>query len=122
MSNREMLSEILNDEFFFNTVPLTVVSITREKGVVTPVAASPVNIDAIVQNTSSKDLQNAGLGIYSDKENKSLFTAVLMDFSKSNFITHDGKTYKVVNQNPWKSYGFYKYIMTQYNGDMLNDN
>ena len=69
MSNREMLTEILNDEFFFSSVPLIVVSITRDKGVVTPVAADPVNIDVIIQVTSSKDLINAGLGIYSDKEN-----------------------------------------------------
>ena len=122
MSNREMLTEILNDEFFFSLVPLTVVSITREKGVVTPVAASPVNIDAIIQVISSKDLINLGLGIYSDKENYSLFTAIVMDFSKSNFITFYGKTYKIINSNPWRSNGFCKYIMTQYNGDMLNDN
>lgn len=122
MSNREMLTEILNDEFFFSSVPLTVVSITRNKGVVTPVAASPVNIDAIIQNITSKDLINLGLGIYSDKENFSLFTAVVMDFSKSNFITFYGKTYKIINNSPWRSNGFCKYIMTQYNGDMLNDN
>lgn len=122
MSNREMLTEILNDEFFFSSVPLTVVSITREKGVVTPVADSPINIDAIIQVTSSKDLINAGLGIYSDKENYSLFTATVMDFSKSNFITYNGKTYKVVNNNPWRSNGFCKYIITEYNEDYLNDN
>ncbi len=117
-----MLTEILNDEFFFSSVLLTVVSITRNKGVVTPVAASPINIDAIIQNITSKDLINLGLGIYSDKENFSLFTAVVMDFSKSNFITYYGKTYKIINNSPWRSNGFCKYIMTQYNGDMLNDN
>lgn len=122
MSNREMLTEIINDEFFFSSIPLTVVSITREKGVVTPVAASPVNISVIIQNTSSKDLINAGLGIYSDKENYSLFTATVMDLSKSNFISYNGKNYKIINNNPWRSNGFCKYIATQYNGDYLNDN
>jgi len=122
MSNREMLAEILEDEFFYDSVPLTVVSITRDKGVVTPVAASPVNIDAVVQNVSSKDLINFGLGIYSDKESLSLFTAVIIDFSKSNYISYNGKNYKIVNQNPWQGHGFYKYIMTQYNEDFLNDN
>lgn len=122
MSNREMLTEILGDEFFYNSVPLTVVSVTRDKGVVTPVAASPVNISVIIQNTTSKDLVNAGLGIYSDKENYSIFTDTVIDLSQSNYITYQGKVYKIVNNNPWRSYGFLKYIMTQYNGDYLNDN
>lgn len=117
-----MLAEILNDEFFYDSLPLTVVSIMREKGVVTPVISLPVNIDVIVQNVSSKDLIDLGLGIYSDKENYSLFTAVVVDLSKSNFISYNGKNYKIINQSPWRGHRFLKYIMTQYNGDMINDN
>lgn len=122
MSNKEMLDEILNDEFFHSSILLTVKTVDYVEGVVSTVSATPVSIDAIVQNVTAKTLENLGLGVYTDKENFSLFTATEIDLSKSNYITYQSKNYKIVALMPWRGYGFRKYIMTQYNGDVLNDN
>lgn len=123
MSNKNLLFEIITDEFFFTQIPLTVVTITRNKGNVTPVIAPPVNIDVIIQSVDSKDLINLGLGIYADKENFSIFTSVVLDMlNASNFVDYYGKRYKVIKRAPWQDHGFIEYVVTQYNEDHLAGN
>lgn len=122
MSNKEMLEEILSDEFFYNSIALTVKTTVYLEGIVTPTLAPPVNIDAIVQVVSPKLLISLGLGSLTDQENFSIFTDTEIDFAKSNYIAYEGKNYKIIKALPWRGYGFRKYIMTQFNGDFLNDN
>lgn len=123
MSNREMLSEIINDEFFYNSVPLVVVTVSRDRGNVVINESPTVNIDVIIQNIENKDLINLGLGIYSDRENFSIFTDIVLDMvNASNFITYMGKKYKVIKRAPAQTYGFIEYVITQYNEEHLAGN
>lgn len=120
--SKDMLQEFLADGFFKETISHSTEAVTYVKG--RAVAGAPVvtPIDAIVQVVNGKELIDMGLGQYTDKENYSIFMATEIDESKNNYITYQGKTYKIIDMAPWRSYGFRKYIMTQYNEDNLNDN
>lgn len=123
MSNREMLQEFLSDEFFQRTISLVTKAITYVKG--SAVIGTPVTIQIDVitpQVVKERELINLGLGEYTDNENYSFFSDVEIDQTKNNYITFEGKTYKIIKTLPWRSYGFRKYIMSQYNEDNLNDN
>ncbi len=117
-----MLSEFVSDAFFSGTISLITRSVSYLKG--RAVTGNPVTtqIQAIVQSVDAKLLIDQGLGDYTDKESFSVFTSIEIDQTKNNYISFQGKTYKVIKMFPWRSYGFRKYIISQYNEDTLNDN
>lgn len=122
MSNREMLSEFINDEFFNQTITLITRTVTRSRGRVIPNADAETPIDGVIQTVTAKTLIDLGLGQYTDQQAFSLHTQTPIDQSENNFIRFEGKLYKIRKTSPWNAYGFNKYILFQYNEEGLNDN
>tara|TARA_R110000868_G_scaffold220188_1_gene471291 strand:- start:1321 stop:1686 length:366 start_codon:yes stop_codon:yes gene_type:complete len=120
--SKEMLREIIDDNFFQDSIIWAVIPIIRSKGTVTDGTPIVKNLKAIVQNINASELENLGLGIYTDKDNLSIFINQDIDFALNNFATYEGKTYKFVKAMPWRGYGFRNYIITQYQSAVLNDN
>jgi hypothetical protein len=108
--SKEMLREIIDDNFFQDSIIWAVIPIIVK------------NLKAIVQNINASELENLGLGIYTDKDNLSIFINQDIDFALNNFATYEGKTYKFIKAMPWRGYGFRNYIITQYQSVVLNDN
>lgn len=122
MSNREMLQEFLNDEFFKEIISLVTRSVSYVKGAAVTGGPVTTSIEAIVQVIKDKELINLGLGQYTDNENYSVITETEIDQTQNNYILFQGKTYKIVKMLSWRSYGFRKYVISQYNETNLNDN
>ena len=122
MSNREMLEEFINDEFFGSSLVLSSKTVTYLQGREVVGASVDATITGVIQPVSAKELINLGLGKFTDKLNFSLHTATEIEQSENNFITFKGKTYRIISTLPWTDYGFNNYIISQYNEDTLNDN
>jgi hypothetical protein len=122
MSNREMLSEFIGDEFFNQTITLITRTVTRFQGRAVPDADVETPIDGVIQSVTAKTLINLGLGQYTDHQAFSLHTQTPIDQSENNFVRYEGKLYKIQKTSPWNAYGFNKYVLFQYNEEELNDN
>jgi hypothetical protein len=136
MSNDDLLSEFLDDSYFKSTLTLVTKTTIIVKGRVEETGEIETEIDGIIQNIASQDLINQGLGQYAnsqhlinqglgqftDKLCYSLFIKLVVDKSKNNFIRFENKLFKIEKVYPWNNYGFNKYIICQYNDEVLNDN
>jgi hypothetical protein len=121
MSNKDLLSEFLDDDYFKQTVTLITKITTRVGGRVEATGTNDSPIDGIIQSVKEKDLVNAGLGQYTSNQAYSFFTKTIIDQSLNNLIRFEGKLFKLRKVSAWNRYGFNKYIIYQYNDEVLND-
>lgn len=122
MSNKDLLSEFIDDDYFNQSVVLITRNIIRVKGRVETTGTNGTPIDGIVQSVKEKDLVNAGLGQYTSNQAYSLHTQTIIDQSLNNLIRFENRLFKIKKVSAWNSYGFNKYIIYQYNDEVLNDN
>ena len=118
----DLLSEFLDDAYFKQTITLITKIVTRIKGRTEVTGTNETSIDGIVQNVKEKDLINAGLGQFTANNAYSLFTQTTIDQSLNNLIRYEDKLFKIKKTGAWNNYGFNKYIIYQYNDEVLNDN
>ena len=121
MSNKDLLSEFLDDDYFKETVTLITKITTRVGGRVETTGTNDTPIDGIIQSVREKDLVNAGLGQYTSNQAYSFFTKTIIDQSLNNLISFESKLFKLRKVSAWNNYGFNKYIIYQYNDEVLND-
>lgn len=121
MSNNDLLTEFLEDDYFKQTVTLITKIVTRVKGRTEVTGTNESPIDGIVQSVKAKDLENAGLGQFTANEAYSLHTQTIIDQSLNNLVRFENKLFKIKKVSAWNSYGFNKYIIYQYNDQVLND-
>jgi len=122
MSNRDLLSEFLDDDYFKQTVTLITKIVTRVGGRTEATGSNENPIDGIIQTVKEKDLINAGLGQFTNNQAYSFFTKTIIDQSLNNLIRFENKLFKIRKVSAWNSYGFNKYIIYQYNDEVINDN
>ena len=122
MSNDDLLSEFLNDSYFKSTLTLITKTTIRVKGRFEETGEIETEIDGIIQNITAQELIKEGLGEFTDKLCYSLFIKLVVDKSRNNFIRFENKLFKIEKTYPWNNYGFNKYIICQYNDEVLNDN
>jgi len=121
MSNKDLLSEFLDDDYFNQTVELITRTVVRIKGRTETTGTNETPIDGIVQSVKGKDLVNVGLGQYTSNQAYSLHTQTIIDQSLNNLIRFEDKLFKIKKVSAWNNYGFNKYIIYQYNDEVLND-
>jgi hypothetical protein len=118
----DLLSEILDDDYFKQVVALVTKSIDFNEGQVVDLGNIETQIDCVIQSVKHKELVSNGLGEYTENQAYSLFTKIIIDQSKNNFIRYENKLFKIKQVGAWNNYGFNKYIIYQYNDEVLNDN
>jgi len=126
----EILPDFLNDAWFNSgTIKILSSDITYVNGRAIHGAETEntITTEKLLVPANAKQLIDAGLGEFAGDATFSLFVIDELVFSngtalnKGDLVEYEGNKYKIVSDLPFKTHNFYKYIITKFKGDKLND-